>query len=86
MNTTALLSPALPRIDPPSGVRITRAGANLWRIEDDGGRPLGHLRAISLEHGWRYHVERFDPASRAFRAVGEFWTPAEAFECARYQR
>jgi hypothetical protein len=75
-----------PVLDAPEWARITTAGRGLWRVADRAGRVLGHVRAVASEGGWRFAAERFVPAARGFRRLGEFWAAAEALECLRYQR
>lgn len=75
-----------PSFDTPAWVRLTPAAGLLWRVADDRGRPLGHLRAVVDAGRWRFRAERYHGATRAFRAVGEFWAASDAFDCLRYQR
>lgn len=83
---TILLAPASPRFNAPRWALTTRVGAALWRVTDAEHRPLGHLRVVEDERGWGFCVERYDPRSGAFRVVGTFWSPDDAFDCLRYQR
>lgn len=83
MFSTMSRSPEFPQ---PSWAKTTRAGAELWRVADERGRPLGHVRAVSRDGAWRYRAERYQSEAKSFRAVGEFWAAADAFDCLRYQR
>lgn len=75
-----------PELTAPAWARLTRVARGRWRVSDRTGRIVGHLHSIHTERGWRYAAERFSAASRTFRALGEFWTAAEALDCLRYQR
>ena len=75
-----------PAFDRPTWAQLTRAAGLLWRVADDRGRPLGHLRVVADGDRWRFRAERYHGGSRAFRAVGEFWAASDAFDCLRYQR
>ena len=39
-------------------VRLVRAADHLWRVQDAGGRILGHLRVVADPLGLRYRAER----------------------------
>lgn len=82
---TALLAPHTPSISTPAWAYATRTGPSLWRVTDSAKRPLGHLRAEHGDDGWVYRAERWDSRNRDFRVLGSFWSPADAFDCLRYQ-
>ncbi|MFG6476530.1 hypothetical protein ACFXP7_09085 [Microbacterium sp. P06] len=75
-----------PTLDRPAWAQLTRAGDGLWRVSDQRGRPLGHLRAVPTPDRWRYRAERYHGPARSFRELGEFWAASDAFDCLRYQR
>lgn len=64
--------------------QLVRASEHLWRVQDAGGRILGHLRVVADPHGLRYRAERLHLATRAFRIVGEFWCPDDAVQALRH--
>lgn len=76
----------VPSVPAPAWARVDRVARGRWRVSDRSGRILGHVHAVLTERGWRFAAERFSVAARAFRALGEFWTPDEALECLRYAR
>ena len=68
-------------------VRLASAGPSLWRVLDAAGRVLGHLQAVSDDGGGtRFRARRFHAASRAFRDLGDFWSPDDAVDCLRFAR
>jgi hypothetical protein len=75
-----------PELQAPSWARLSRVARGRWRVTDRTGRVVGHVHSVMTEGGWRYAAERFSPASRTFRRLGDFWTPEEALDCLRYQR
>lgn len=77
--TTSL--PEIPYATPPlssSREKLVRAADHLWRVQDDAGRILGHLRIVADPLGLRYRAERLHLATGTFRVVGEFWRPDDA--------
>jgi hypothetical protein len=72
-------------IDRPAWARLTPAGSGLWRVADERGRPLGHVRSVADQGQRRYRAERYQGSARSFRELGEFWTASDAFDCLRYQ-
>lgn len=66
--------------------RLVRAGADLWRVLDARGHPLGHLRIVADPLGLRYRAERLHLATGRFRVLGEFWRADDAVETLRYLR
>jgi hypothetical protein len=83
---TLLLAPSAPHWEPPTWARVAQVGASLWRVCDESGRPLGHLRAVRDDDAWVYRAERWSHPSRSFQVVGAFWSPAEALDCLRLSR
>lgn len=79
----------LPELERPAWARLTAAGPGLWRVADQRGRQLGHLRAVAGEEAgadtWRFRAERYQGSARSFRAIGEFWAASDALDCLRYQ-
>ncbi len=75
-----------PAITAPAWARLMRVARDRWRVTDRAGRIVGHVHAVPTARGWRFAAERFSPAARAFRPIGEFWRPDEAMECLRYAR
>ena len=69
-----------------TAVRLASAGPSLWRVLDGAGRVLGHLQAVSDGGGTRFRARRFHAASRAFRDLGDFWSPDDAVDCLRFAR
>lgn len=67
-------------------LRLALAGPALWRVLDPAGHVLGHLQTIDHEWGTRYRARLFHPASRAFRDLGDFWSPDDAVDCLRFTR
>ena len=72
-------------IDRPTWARLTPAGSGLWRVADERGRSLGHVRTVASQGQQRYRAEKYHGSARSFRQLGEFWTASDAFECLRYQ-
>lgn len=83
MNSTLLDAP---RLEEPGWARLISAGSGLWRVADERGRPLGHVRAVGSQDDRRYRAERFHAPTRSFRILGQFWASTEALECLRYSR
>lgn len=75
---------APPRV--PQPVSLLPVGSRLWRVVDGSGRALGHLAVRHESAGARYEARRFHVGDRAFRALGAFWTAAEAVDCLRLSR
>lgn len=69
-----------------AAVRLAFAAPALWRVLDASGRVLGHLQAVPDSRGMRFRARRFHPASRAFRDLGDFWSPDDAVDCLRFAR
>ena len=67
-------------------MRLDAAGPALWRVIDRTGLVIGHLQALADDAGLRYRATRFNARTRAFRALGDFWSPDDAVECLRYAR
>lgn len=63
--------------------RLVRAADHLWRVQDRGGRVLGHLRIVTDPLGLRYRAERLQLATGSFRLIGEFWRADDAVEALR---
>lgn len=63
---------------------LVRAADHLWRVQDDAGRVLGHLRIAADPLGLRYRAERLQLATGTFRLIGEFWRPDDAVDALRY--
>lgn len=57
-----------------------------WRVTGATGRIIGHLRASGDPRRPRFTALRYHPLERRLRAVGEFWSAAEAVECLRLSR
>lgn len=72
-------------VDAPPGLRITSVAHDLWRVTDVRGLVRGHVRMVIADRAPRFRVERFHPASRAFRTIGEFWSAREALDCVHHQ-
>lgn len=83
IETAAHRPPALTR---DAAVRLASAGPSLWRVLDRAGRVLGHLQAVPDGSGMRFRARRFHAASRAFRDLGDFWSPDDAVDCLRFAR
>jgi len=85
MNTLLqdLPTPRLPAAIP---VRLTPAGPNLWRVLERGGRVIGHIAAVKDAAGIRFRARRYQPTTRAFRDLGEFWAAGDAVDCLRFAR
>jgi hypothetical protein len=66
--------------------KLVRAADHLWRVQDSGGRILGHLRIVADPLGLRYRAERLHLASGSFRIIGEFWRADDAVQALRYLR
>lgn len=64
--------------------KLVRAADHLWRVQDENGRILGHLRIVADPLGLRYRAERLHLATGTFRIVGEFWRPDDAVAVLRY--
>lgn len=64
-------------------LRLVRAADHLWRVQDAGGRILGHLRVVADPLGLRYRAERLSLATGTFRLVGDFWHPDDAVQALR---
>lgn len=75
-----------PELAAPPWARLSPVARGRWRVTDRAGRVVGHVHTMLTDRGWRYAAERFSPAARSFRALGEFWTPEEALDCLRYSR
>ena len=70
-----------PRVAGIHRVRVTPAGARLWRvIALPDGRVIGHLRAVGEKTNLKWSAQRFSVASRAFRDLGEFWSADDAVQ------
>ena len=83
--TTTTLTPwASPSISPLLGLRLERAGAELWRAIDRSGRVIGHLRTITEPEGVRFRAQRFKAATGRFLELGDFWSADEAAWCLHY--
>ncbi|WP_228484804.1 hypothetical protein [Microbacterium cremeum] len=67
-------------------VRLASAAPSLWRVLDRSGRVLGHVQAVPDGSGMRFRARRFHAASRAFRDLGDFWSPDDAVDCLRFAR
>ena len=67
------------------GIRAIPVNGGVWRVvASRGGEMLGHIEAIDGETGRRYRAKRFVVRERRFRALGEFWTPADAIDAVRF--
>lgn len=87
MSTTIEATPhRAPVLAHGAGVRLAAAAPALWRVLDASGRVLGHLQAVPESRGVRFRARRFHPASRAFRDLGDFWSPDDAVDCLRFAR
>lgn len=82
MSDSLITSPPEVPFAPPrltsSREHLVRASAHLWRVQNDAGRVLGHLRVITDPLGLRYRAERLHLPTAAFRLVGDFWRPDDA--------
>lgn len=79
-------SPTIPtNIDAPPGLRVTSVAHDLWRVTDARGRVRGHVRMVVADRAPRFRVERFHPATRGFRTIGEFWSARDALDCVHHQ-
>lgn len=77
---------SFPPLDRRVGVRLDFAGPALWRVVDHAGLVIGHVQTLVGDAGVRYRAKRFHARSRAFRALGDFWSPDDAIDCLRYAR
>lgn len=68
------------------GISLRRVSSRRWRVLEQTGRVVGHLRVEATSQGERFHAERFDLAAARMREIGAFWSPREAVECLRYLR
>ncbi len=82
--TVTLTNWAPPALSPLLGLRLERAGAELWRAVDRSGRVIGHLRTMSGPDGMRFRAQRFKAASGRFLDLGDFWSADEAAWCLHY--
>jgi hypothetical protein len=85
-DTQIATAPDVPYATPDLGSRreqLTRASANLWRVQDRPGHVLGHLRLLTDPLGVRYRAERLHLATGAFRLVGDFWRAEDAVAALR---
>lgn len=64
--------------------QLVRAAEDLWRVQSDVGRILGHLRIVADPLGLRYRAERLNLPTGVFRVVGEFWRADDAVQALRY--
>ena len=63
---------------------LVRASEQLWRVHDDTGRVLGHLRIVTDPLGLRFRAERLHLATGRFRIIGEFWRADDAVQALRH--
>ncbi|MFS0732863.1 hypothetical protein ABC304_12775 [Microbacterium sp. 1P10UB] len=63
-----------------------RAAPGLWRIIGRDGRVVGHIRATGQGATLRYGALRYQPLSRAFRDLGDFWSCEQALDTLRLSR
>jgi hypothetical protein len=85
MNLTLSSSSSIPRLSGGPAVRLVSAGPLLWRIVERG-RVIGHLQAVRDGDDLRYRARRYHGPSRAFRELGEFWSPDDAVDCVVFAR
>jgi hypothetical protein len=84
--TQLLTTPEVPYAAPRLSSRrehLVRASAHLWRVQDDTGRVLGHLRIVADPLGLRYRAERLHLPTGRFRLVGDFWRADDAVAALR---
>ncbi|AZS36976.1 hypothetical protein CVS47_01599 [Microbacterium lemovicicum] len=62
------------------------AAPGLWRITGRDGRVIGHIRATGQGATLRYGALRYQPLSRAFRDLGDFWSCEQALDTLRLSR
>ena len=86
MNITIDRRAAAPVLRRGHGARLVGAGPSLWRVAMPGGRVIGHLRTVPQSGGLRYRAERFHSGTRAFRALGDFWSADDAVDCLTFAR
>jgi hypothetical protein len=80
-----LPAPAVPLDVRVAGVRAVPVNGGVWRVVAvRGGEMLGHVEALDGDTGRRYRAKRFDVRERRFRALGDFWTPADAVDAVRF--
>ena len=68
------------------GSTLIALGDDRWRVVEGDGRVRGLIVRVEAPSGTRYRALRFHVPSRAFRAVGEFWSRGEAADTLRLSR
>jgi len=75
-----------PQLSRAANVRLVAAAPLLWRIVNRAGRVIGHLQSVRVGSDTRYRARMFHAPTRAFRDLGEFWSPDDAVECVIFAR
>ncbi len=83
--TIPALHPALARPEPSPrfGVRLSPAGASLWRVINRSGHVIGHLQHVDHALGARWAARRYRAGVGGFRTIGEFWSVDDAVSALR---
>jgi hypothetical protein len=71
---------ATPLLAPRTRMRLVAAAPALWRVLEPGGRVIGHLQTVAQAGGIRFRARRYNPATHAFRDLGDFWSADDAVE------
>ncbi len=73
-------TPALPSLPQ---VRLVRAADDLWRVLQEPGHVIGHLKVVTHPLGLRYRACRFHRTTARLHTLGDFWSAEEAVRCLR---
>jgi hypothetical protein len=80
------LSPSELTLTSRTSLRLAPAAPGRWRVVESTGRIIGHLDALPHPGGARYRARRYHAPTRAFRDIGDFWSPDDAVDALRFTR